>query len=74
MAEVEFRAKVKNGMIEIPTEYRQELGEGSLVRVTVQSKSQKSQRTSIMDKLAKNPISVRGLRKLTRDELHDRNL
>ena len=73
MAEVEFRARVKNGVIEIPGEYRHELGDGSLVKVTVESERQ-SQQSSIMDRLAKNPISVRGTRKLTRDELHDRTL
>ncbi|WP_107667191.1 hypothetical protein [Cyanothece sp. BG0011] len=69
---VEFSTKVRQGMIDIPEEYQHELKEGSQVFVIIKSVHEKSKTTRLMDKLAENPISVKGKRKLTREEIHER--
>ena len=72
MYAVEFQASVKDGAIEIPQEYQQELGNGSAVKVIVLMSQQKPRDRDIMDELTENPISVKGLPRLTRDEIYDR--
>ncbi|EAZ91188.1 hypothetical protein [Crocosphaera chwakensis] len=69
---LEFETKVKQGMIDIPEEYQHELKEGSKVMVIINPVNEESKTTRLMDKLAKNPISVKGKRKLTREEIHER--
>ncbi len=69
---VEFTAKVKQGIIEIPKEYQTNLSEGSEVKVAISLANEPGVKLSLMDQLAQNPISVKGLQKLTRDEIHDR--
>lgn len=71
---VEFETEIRNGVIEIPDQYRQELGDGHKVKVFVVAREPQKRSWSIMDELAQNPISVKGLGKLTRDEMHDRPL
>ncbi len=67
---LEFKTKIKQGMIEIPPEYQQNIQEGSDVKVIILSEEKTKQR--LMDQLAENPISVKGWNKLTRDEIHER--
>ncbi|MEA5579147.1 hypothetical protein [Anabaena sp. UHCC 0451] len=69
---VRFNAKVKQGIIEIPQEYQTNLVDGSEIRVVISFQNQPQREYSLMDELAKNPISVKGLSKLTRDEIHKR--
>lgn len=69
---VEFETKVKQGMIYIPEEYQHQLEEGSEVMVIINPAHKENKTTRLMDKLAENPISVKGKRKLTRDEIHHR--
>ncbi|MFM5889043.1 MAG: hypothetical protein ACKPFD_20675 [Dolichospermum sp.] len=69
---VRFNAKVKQGIIEIPQEYQTNLVDGSEIRVVISFQNEPKQEYSLMDELAKNPISVKGLSKLTRDEIHTR--
>jgi len=69
---VEFETKIRNGVIEIPEQYKQELSDGDKIIVSIVTK--KPRAWSIMDELARNPISVKGLGKMTRDEMHDRSL
>ncbi|HEY9701809.1 MAG TPA: hypothetical protein V6C58_05155 [Allocoleopsis sp.] len=68
---LEFRAKIKQGVIEIPSEYKPNLLEGMEVKIIIASEEQKPKKR-LMDELAENPISVKGLPKLTRDEIHER--
>ena len=69
---VEFQAIVKNGMIEIPREYRQRLSQR--VRVIVLAEEErKAQPASLIDDLLLNPIKIEGFRPLTRDEAHARD-
>jgi hypothetical protein len=69
---VEFQAIVKNGMIEIPREYRKRLSQR--VRVIVLAEEErKAQPASLIDDLLLNPIKIEGFRPLTRDEAHARD-
>ena len=67
---VEFNAKIKQGIIEIPEEYQQELTQEDEVTVILIKKTKKISQTGIIAELTDNPISVPGLRKLTRDDIY----
>ena len=69
---VEFETKVKQGMIYIPEEYKYKFQEGTQVIVIINPVDEENKTTRLMDKLAKKPISVKGKRKLTREEIHER--
>lgn len=73
MSIVEFQAKVENGIIVIPDEFQQELAEVSTVKIVVfkQPKKQTKQ-FDIMDELAQKPVSVPGIRSITREQMHER--
>jgi hypothetical protein len=71
---VEFETEIRNGVIEIPERYKQELNDGYKIKVSIIAKKPQKRSRSIMDELAQNPISVKSLDKLTRDEIHDRLL
>ena len=65
MQAVEFQAIVKEGKIHIPDQYKQELQDDEQVKVIVLINNKNRRTWKIMDELAKNPISVKGLKKLT---------
>lgn len=67
---VEFKATIKQGIIEIPEDYQQELRDENEVTVIVLKKTKRISQTGMIAELTKNPISVPGLRQLTRDEIH----
>lgn len=71
---IEFETEVWNGVIEIPEQYRQELSDGYKIKVSILLKEPQKRSWSMMDELTRHPISVKGLGKLTRDEMHDRRL
>ncbi len=70
---VEFETEIRNGVIEIPEQYKQELSDGHKIKVSIATEDPQQHSWSIMDELAQHPISVKGLGKLTRDEMHDRH-
>jgi hypothetical protein len=67
---IEFQAKIQNGLIEIPAEYKRELSEGDDIKVIVLVKKKTSRTKDIIDELAENPIEVDGV--LSRDEIYIR--
>ncbi|MDJ1180068.1 hypothetical protein PJF56_14470 [Roseofilum sp. BLCC_M91] len=73
---MEFKARIKQGMIEIPEEYQQEFREENEVTVIVLKQSKLSGYQSndntpdIIDALTENPIKVD--RVLSREEIYDR--
>ena len=72
---IEFKAKIKQGVIEIPEEYQAKLSEESEVKVIIikQEKRAKTpiQKTpDIIDYLTENPIQVESF--LSRQEIYDR--
>ncbi|WP_416672604.1 hypothetical protein [Egbenema bharatensis] len=69
---VEFETEIRNGVIEIPEQYKQELSDGHKIKVSIATEEPRQRPWSMMDELAQQPISVKGLGKLTRDEIYDR--
>jgi hypothetical protein len=67
---IEFQAKIQNGLIQIPEEYKQELGEGDDIKVIVLIKKKSSRQRDIIDELTENPIQVDGV--LSREEIYNR--
>jgi len=72
---IEFKAKIKQGIIEIPKEYQQQLSELNEVQVIVTQQvtnttSQAQKTKDILDDLTENPIEINGF--LSRDEIYDR--
>ncbi len=67
---VEFQAKIQNGLIQIPEEYKQELGEGDDIKVIVLVTKKSSRQRDIIDELTENPIQVDSV--LSREEIYNR--
>jgi hypothetical protein len=74
MYAIEFQAKIKNGSIEIPEEYRRRLweqGGDNAVRVIILT-AERETSADFIDQLLANPISASDFTPFTRDELHER--
>lgn len=67
---IEFRTKVKNGIIQIPARFKDQLAED--VQVILISKSEKSSQPDIIDELMSHPLQVKRFKPLTRDEAYTR--
>lgn len=65
---VEFQAKIQNGLIHIPDECKQELGEGDEVKVIVLVKKNSFRKRDIIDELTEKPVQVD--RFLKREEIY----
>ena len=80
MFAIEFQSRIRNGVIEVPAEYRERLrreSEGDVVRVIVLTgemaeEQDPSARPDVLDELLANPIRVKDFKPLNRDETHDR--
>ena len=73
MSVITFKAPIKNGMIEIPAEYKQVLSGIDPVEVTILTQFNTA-KTGLIAKLLENPIVVDDFVPLSREEAHDRNL
>jgi hypothetical protein len=71
MQTVEFRTKIKNGVIKIPAKLKGKVSED--VRVILISQNETQSQPDIIDELMANPLKVQGFKPLTRDEAHARN-
>lgn len=69
---VEFQAFVKNGMIEVPREYRQRLSQRVRV-IVLAEEDHKMQSSTLIDDLLLNPIKIEDFTPLTREEAHARD-
>jgi hypothetical protein len=67
MFAIEFQAQIKNGVIEIPTEYLDELGD--VVRVIILA-PERPQRSGMIQQLLEHPIQDPTFVPLKRDELY----
>ncbi|MEH2240518.1 hypothetical protein [Nostoc sp.] len=70
LSAVEFQAKIQNGLIQIPDEYKQELSEGDDIKVIILVKKKSSKTTDMIDELTENPVQVDGV--LSREEIYNR--
>ena len=67
MYAVEFRARVRDGTIEIPAQYRDRLTDE--VKVIVLAEGQE-RTNNLIDQLLATPLQVQGFRPLSRDEIY----
>lgn len=70
MQTIEFRTKIKNGVIQIPAKFKGRVGED--VQAILISKDEKNTQPDIIDELILHPLQTKGFNPLTRDEAHDR--
>ncbi len=66
---IEFRATVKNGKIEIPSEYRGRIK--NRVRVIVMPEGETPERHNLIDELLAKPVKVQDFQPLKRDDLYE---
>jgi len=69
MQAVEFQAKIKNGMIEIPAQYKDKLKE--IVRVIILT-DESEPTPNLIDQLLATPLKIRNFKPLTRAEIYER--
>ena len=69
MYAIEFKSKIKNGVIEIPREYRNKLKE--TVKVILLAEEKEAAFNTI-DKLLDSPLKVENFVPLTREEIYER--
>ena len=70
MQTIEFRAKIKNGIIHIPAKFKGKVADD--VQVILIAQSEKIKQPDIIDELMANPLKVDGFKPMTRDEAHAR--
>jgi ureidoglycolate hydrolase len=70
MQTIEFRTKIKNGVIQIPARFKGKVADD--VQVILISKSEKASQPDIIDELMSHPLQIKGFKPLTRDEAHAR--
>ncbi|WP_066383149.1 MULTISPECIES: hypothetical protein [unclassified Anabaena] len=66
-----FNAQVKNGKIEIPVEYQDEIRNAEMVQIVILKPSPNKKRfspTGIIAHLTANPIQIKYFQPLTREE------
>ena len=69
MHAVEFRAKIKNGTIEIPSQYKDKLKE--IVRVIILT-DESEPTANLIDQLLASPLKVKNFKPLSRAEIYER--
>ncbi len=69
MEAIEFKTKIKNGLIRIPDKFRQK--NGDTVKVIILSE-QKVRQTDIIDKLLLTPVKSKQFSPLAREEIYER--
>jgi hypothetical protein len=69
MYAVEFQAKIKEGTIEIPLQYRDQLKE--VVRVIILADVQEKT-VNVIDQLLEKPLKIEEFQPLSRDEIYAR--
>ena len=66
----EFKAKPKNGCIEIPAEYQDKIV--GAVRVIVLSQEESVSTANMIDQLLEHPLEIGNFVPLTREEVYER--
>lgn len=66
----EFQAKLKDGRIEIPSEYQDKIS--GTVRVIVLSSEKSASTADMVDRLLEHPIEMKNFAPFTREEIYER--
>jgi len=80
MYAIEFRTKIKNGVIEVPKDYwerlRRETGDEQVRVILLTAERLEIERaemeTDFIEQLLTNPLHIPDFKPLSRDEVHDR--
>jgi hypothetical protein len=70
MVTVQFKSKIKNGVIEIPKKYRGKLRED--VRVILKAETPRIRSKNYLDKLIAHPVKVKNFSPMTREQIYAR--
>lgn len=70
MVTIQFKTKIKNGVIQIPKKYQGKFNDN--VRVILRVEGKKTKSANFLDKLMANPVRVKNFRHLTRDQIYAR--
>jgi hypothetical protein len=70
MVTVQFKAKIKDGVITIPKKYQKKLSKS--VRVILRAETKKRLAINYLDELMANPIKVHNFQFLTREQIYAR--
>ena len=69
MEAIEFKSKIKNGIIQIPEKYKQKMGNTVKVIVITEKKAKQA---DIIDNLLSNPIKSKDFSPFLREEIYER--
>ncbi|MGH7494808.1 MAG: hypothetical protein ACREOO_20745 [bacterium] len=67
---IAFQTKIKNGAIEVPAQYRKQLG--THVKVIVFPVRGKKNRNDLIEQLLESPVEVEGFAPFKREEMYER--
>jgi len=70
MVTIQFKTKIKNGVIQIPKKYQGRFNDN--VRVILKIENKKAVSVNYLDKLMANPVKVKNFRRLTREQIYVR--
>jgi hypothetical protein len=70
METIEFRTKIKNGVIQVPAKYKGKFKDSVRVIVVTEDKTTKAE--NYLDEIMAHPWKVKRFRPLTREEAHAR--
>lgn len=70
MVTVQFKTKIKNGVIQVPKKYQGKFNDS--VRVILRVESKKHATANYLDKLMAHPVKVKNFRHLTREQIYAR--
>lgn len=70
MVTVQFKTKIKNGVIQVPKKYQGKLRDD--VRVILKVENRKSRSKNYLDALLARPVKVRDFRPISREQIYAR--
>jgi hypothetical protein len=71
MNAIEFKTKIKNGIIEIPEEFKKIFKDN--VKVILLSENVMDTSSDIIEELLKSPLKITNFKPYNREELYERN-
>ncbi len=71
MYAIEFKAKIKNGMIEIPEKFREKLKDNMKINVLTEYVTDTS--SDIIDELLESPMKINDFKPYKREIIYDRS-
>ena len=70
MVTVQFKSKIKNGVIEVPRKYQGKLRDS--IRVILKAETPKGKSKNYLDTLIAHPVKVKNFNPLTREQVYAR--